>query len=226
MSEHELEAPKEPADLYAATSTEDLELMSNRPLLTGDVLDVGDDRLQVLLQHPCAMRAGTAMVDRLLVADVVAWSGDPTWKGSYKRSFLPHLNGENYVVDFPRIDVISPERAENARRVAVMSELGTTILLQRWIHHNSRVVVPVRTIHAAISGPLAEAELVQEGIDELIGGGWDRAEAAREIDLILDQADQGCPSMRKRLTDELARSAVRRELRNAVRGRPGRSAIT
>ena len=46
------------------------------------------------------------------------------------------------------------------------------------------------------------------------------------LDLILDQADQGCPSMRKRLTDELARSAVRRELRNAVRGRPRRSAIT
>lgn len=192
-----------------------------RPAFTGDIYDVGDDRLVLLIQHPCAMRRGAELNDRLLVCEVTLnTNGVPkNWSSShFKRMFFPRIGGRSYLAELDNIDVVSRASLEAGRRIALLSALGVNVLVQRWLHHNSRVIVPTITINAQTSGPYEEADLVGDACWELVDGGFEQGRAIYQIDHWLSEkySDPGV-SRREMLSDPQQRSAVRTALRRQTK---------
>ncbi len=226
----DLEAPVgDPVDwgqLYRARGDE---VGPHRPCFTGDVYDGaveeegGDGRVMVL-QHPCAMRRnGLDLVPRLLVAHVRPHQllRPSKWTGFTRVMPLPDLLPEesgperHQAAFFNDLNLVAP--AMLGRRIAVLSARGVNLLLQRWLHHNSRVVVPTGDFLRAVGGPFEEADLVEEWCEELPD--VDPAESAAECLGWLRQTQPDGTMRQRMLEDEQNRSAIRREMRQYLRSR-------
>lgn len=219
MAEVRLETPKNSDELYLARGVE-LEEFQLRPAFTGDVYQL-DARLVALIQHPCAMRRGSELSRRLLVAEVAPLrSGIPDdWaSGHYKRMFLPGLLGEDMAIGFDELDVLDRDFITSGVRVAILSNTGVDLLAQRWLFHSSRVVIPTMTLNAQSTGPFEEADLVSEGCWELTEVGWDSALALQKVDEWLGESQvQGGPIRREMLSSAQHRSVVRTALRQNIK---------
>jgi hypothetical protein len=219
VPEVSLETPSSFDDLYLARGAELIEFQL-RPAFTGDVYRV-DNRLVALVQHPCAMRRGADLVERLLVAEVVLNRGGipGNWsKGSFKKMFLPDLLEEHQAIAFDELGVLSSAQIVSAERVAILSNIGVNLLVQRWLFHNSRVVIPTMTIGAQSIGPFDEADLIQDGCVELTEAGIDLLEANQLIDewFSLSHGDGQVPR-RTMLSNAQQRSVVRSTFRRQLR---------
>lgn len=220
MADITLETPGTATELYLALSEEELDTFTNRPVFTGDVLRLKSGRLIALVQHPCAMRRGSELAPKLLVCGVKAATQVPkNWaEGHFKRMFLPDMANGSCSIEFEDLDIVSREEVSGADRVAILSEFGVNLLVQRWLHHNSRVVVPTITIHLQTMGPFEEADLVGEATDDLLEGGFAKSEATTIVDDWLGQSHvESGPSRRELLNDPQSRGAVRSALRRHVR---------
>jgi len=102
------------------------------------------------------------------------------------------------------------------RRVAAMSQRGVNLLMQRWVHHNSRVIVPTQDYLAVTGSQYEEADIIEEWC---IGREDDEIsldDATVEIDLWLT-GDKSPSSPRARLEDPQQRSTVRRDARTHLK---------
>jgi hypothetical protein len=216
----DLETPQSSEDLYLAYG-EDVEVFDNRPAFTGDVFALSPDRSVALVQHPCAMRRGLELAPKLLTCEIkLNRGGMPSdWaSGHFKRMFLPQLAGDSFTIEFEDIDVLARVELEGAKRLAILSSRGVNLLMQRWLFHNARVVVPTITINAQTSGPFEEADLIQEACDDLVGGGKTVDESLLLVDAWLgDIAAEGSPSRRDMLADSQQRSVIRSTLRKQIK---------
>lgn len=217
----ELEAPREDSELYTSLGEDTDEF---RPAFTGDVFELGDGGLAMVLQHPCAMRTdGVNLVDRVLVASVREVPRMPKdWRGHYRLMPLPGLKGPDVrlVADFALIEIMSPDEIGSARRIAILSQVGVNLLLQRWVHHNTRAIVKSSTINEVTIGPYDEADLTAEWLRECSDARLDLGESIKVLDEWLSHRDRKeAPSRREALADGQARSGVRADLRQALRER-------
>ncbi|GAA1805636.1 hypothetical protein [Agromyces neolithicus] len=210
-----LETPADAESLYYARQDEVAELRY-RPHFTGDIIRLGPDRRVCILQHPCAIRRGTTLLNRILVGDVVAGASAPQdWStGHFKKMFLPDLDDSNAGVDFTRMDVLDSSEVLAGAREAILSIEGVDLLLQRWIYHNSRVVIPTLSFHRQIAGPFEEADLFLEMTETLVAAGKSQEQAELAIDewLSADYAP-GHPPRRQMLGDPQSVSSIRKRLR-------------
>lgn len=99
----------------------------------------------VVLRHPCATGVdGVNLVSKLLVAEVRESSLIPfsESKGRYKLMPLPELSKEygHFAVRLHEPYVVGAEALRTNNRAACLSQVGVTPLLQRWAHHNGRVI--------------------------------------------------------------------------------------
>jgi len=221
LERRDLEAPNSPEVLYLARGDE-VAMFAHRPRFTGDVLRLKNNALVALVQHPCAMANTTS--SRLLVNEVRAQNRTPRWSGGdYKRMPLPNLIGEGkFAIEFDLVELIDSLTLAEAERVAILSQLGVNLLLQRWIHHCTRVVVWTETINANTSGPAAEAELAWEMIDEFVDRGWTVEAAVNAVDAWLNLRVGGKRARRYRemLLSPQERSSVRAAARRFARTEP------
>jgi len=159
-----------------------------RPLMTGDVLERSDGNLVALVQHPCAIRSdGVTLLDRLLVCEVVPLDSDlrTSWKNEpYYRMALTQF-APVVQIDFRKPVVLRSEEVTALRRVAVMEREGINLLMQRWVHHNTRVIVKTVSYDEMCIGPYAEVDLIAEALAELVPGGIDATEALSVVDKFL-----------------------------------------
>lgn len=232
---HNLESPSG-ADphwdaLYRARGDE---VMPHRPVFTGDVFaDVpvvvgGETRTRtvMVIQHPCAMRTdGVNLVDPLLVSEVRKHKvlAPEDWQGYGKLMPLPDLLPDvdtarrHQAAMFDKLHLVAP--AELTKRVACMSQRGVNLLLQRWVHHSSRVIVPTPDFQAVTSGVFEEADLVEEWCDERVSDTLSIEDATGECVSWLREDSATGGGMRQRMLEEPQnRSAVRKEMRAALRG--------
>jgi hypothetical protein len=216
----DLETPQTSEELYLSYGDEVSEF-DTRPAFTGDVYKLATGRIVALVQHPCAMRRGVSLASKLLACEVkVNRGGMPSdWStGHFKRMFLSDLAGTSYFVDFDEFDAITRAELEAATRIAILSSRGVNLLVQRWLHHNSRVVVPTITINVQTSGPFEEADLIQEACEDLIAAGTAINDASAKVDGWLgESAGDSATSHRDMLADPQQRSVVRSSLRRQVR---------
>lgn len=214
----ELEAPSSSDDLYLARG-EDVQVVGARPLFTGDVLELNDGTMVILLQHPCSMRNGLTLVPQLIVSNVVPWDQrvPSDWTKYPKKMFLLEFRpNQTYAVDFVQVRTIAAEQAEQATRLAVLSQRGVNLLLQRWANHLTRVVVPTTTLHESIAAEHEEADLIGDQVGDLIDRGLGPDSAAKLVDDWLNVQVSG-NRRRKLLRDPQARSGLRKQLRADAR---------
>lgn len=197
------------------------EVNAFRPVFTGDVFLLPEDTGMVqIIQHPCAIRLdGVNLVPQLLVSTVTSsQSLKPSgWRGSYKQFPLPELEGEgteHRSAFFHRPSLVSPETVDLGQRIACLSQFGVNLLLQRWVHHNSRVVVPTWSVDAATAEQYEEADLVEEWRESWNLAGMDPVESESSAHNWL-RSDAGNGSSWQAM---LGTSQTRSKVRSAMRG--------
>lgn len=230
---HELEPPNGlVADwdrLYLTRGAD--EVVGHRPVFTGDVFQAvtvcpprGDPKTKaiMIIQHPCAIRAdGVDLVENLLVAEVRRWPLLPPdrWNTNGKIMPLPSLftdcttSKANQATVFDRTFHAHPDGLVD--RIACLSLKGVNLLLQRWVYHCSRVIVPSWDFNVVVSPAYEEADIVEEWSTTAMGSGRTVAEARHDVDAWLS-SDDGGRTRRKALEDPQQRGAIRREARNAA----------
>jgi hypothetical protein len=234
---HNLEAPcpsgtADWAGLYRTRGDEDV---SYRPVLTGDVFadtpvltPQGNERTKTVMvvQHPCALRSnGVDLIPRLLVAEVrphkVIDAAD--WTGSGKVMPLPELKPhsttekqKHHAAFLDALYLADPER--RGQRIACLEPLGVNLLLQRWVHYNSRVVVQTHTYNEVTAGPYEEADLTEDWCEARLADGLDVREATKEcLDWLREPHTAGGPTRQDLLVDPQRRAPVRAAARQQLR---------
>jgi hypothetical protein len=208
--------------------------VSHRPIFTGDIfekitvfaLSESKTKSVAVLQHPCALRVdGVNLHPRLLVAEVrnhsvIEWD---SWTGHLGKMPLPDLmptvdsGKRNQAIIFDSLYLVSPEDLLLDKRVACLSQLGVNLLLQRWVHHNSRAVVPT-TVYQGVTSPVyEEADLIEEWCEHRVNAGIGINEASTEAVDWLRGMDENGTMRQELLKDPQTRSAVRRSMRAALK---------
>jgi hypothetical protein len=90
-----------------------------------------------------------------------------------------------------------PENLIPEKRIACMSQTGVNFLLQRWVHHNSRMVVLTWQYQQTSSGAYEEADLIEECCEERMEAGLAAAKAAFEAMEWLCEDLDGVPTRQK-----------------------------
>lgn len=229
MSSQDLEGPLTSASLYLARGGE---IQLARPVFTGDVFEdivvtdeTGERTIKALvLQHPCALRTdGVSLASRLLVAEVRTHHkiSSRHWNGNYKIMPLPEMteDGEYYAAFFQEPYLVPSDSLAIDKRVMTMSQYGVNLLLQRWVHHNSRATISTSVYHEATAAQFEEADLVEE---------WCSDRANSEDAVLIESkaahewlrsiSQDGKNSWQMLLDDAQSRSLVRKALRNHLRG--------
>lgn len=212
------------------------EVDKSRPYITGDVFhdvaitnDAGsEERADVmLLQHPCALRKnGIDFVTRVPVARISSLQLLKNWTGNYKRMPLPGLFPDrdtpscHCAASFEQLELVSEGQLAD-RRVACLTQYGVALLLQRWVHHNSRVIVPTHTLERIICGPFAEADLVEEWCFRMLPDG-STSEAIRNETIDCTDwlgGDYGGETRQKALAHKQKRAAIQKHMVREISSR-------
>lgn len=238
----ELEAPtgEDPVwdDLYSARGAN---VAIHRPVFTGDVfsgISVQAPRSEaktksvMVLQHPCAMRPdGVSLASNILVAEVHRFPilERARWTTSGKLMPLPDLlpsvtsSKKNQAAFFDDTYHVHRDDLDLNTRVACLSESGLYLLLQRWVFHSSRVVVPASDFEEMNGHLVSEADIIET---------WCEDAAAYDVDLAQARADAaawlgeelGGRSRQHMLRESALRSGVRRGARSAIKALYGPAA--
>lgn len=225
-----LEAPgaDTPADWASVYRARGEDVVGHRPVFTGDIfLQVSvPNELElkdvIVLQHPCAIRTnGITLVPRLLVAEVRPFHKvfPNEWETKYFRHFpLIDFRSEqtqpHHAAFFVEVHVVPRENLVLERRHCCLSQKGVNLLMQRWVHHNSRAVIETWKFQEVSSPQFEEADMIEEWCTEREFDDVSADEAAREVGTWLDGKEgEGQPSRRELLLDPQRRSALRQAQR-------------
>lgn len=211
--------------------------LQHRPIMTGDVFfdvpvhGVGEvmNLDVVILQHPCAMRNGPKLISQLLVA-VVETFQDPVkdnlrhrsqWERNYTLMPLPMMNDgpesddENLAGFFVEPVLVRAADLDKAKRRACMTPEGVALLLQRWVHHNSRGIIPRWRYERIIRVPYMESNAIADWCE--VRGPDIGVEAAElEAERWLSAQDEYGSPRRLMIDVEHVRAKFRKTMRKAA----------
>ncbi len=219
-----------PSSLFLARGDE---VSDYRPFFTGDVIDglqipgVDEDGPAVLIDHPCSMRRGPKLRSHLLAARVVSQPAalkDGAWPvaGFFDYFPLPDLpvGTINQAISLGLIGRVRNADLGGLQRVACLSSEGITLLWQRKIFREARLVVPLPTLGDLIAPKIDEVELwecwSEDLAPSLVAGGMTLADAlektGEDFSAFLDENGH-----RVALEDVHLRADVRRAVRAEIR---------
>jgi hypothetical protein len=209
------------------------EATQTRPIFTGDVFtgvqlpgSTGKTKARsvVVLQHPCSMRTnGVDLAWQVLVAEVSNRKeiDEPGWTGgNFNLMPFPDLRPDmttqarHQAANFDNLYTVAP--ALLTLRIASLSPFGVNLLLQRWVHYSSRVVVPTRNFQEQTVAFYEEADLIEEWCDEAIS---DDLRAETQACLAWLRADRDGLTYQELLQNPQSHSTIRRALRQELKER-------
>lgn len=226
----------EPAALYDERG----EISWTRPFLQGDVFDgvvlpgFGDEPMKVqIVAHPCAMRTGATVTARITVAPVVGYQRvtGSGWNGNLRVMPLAELAGDQHFATMFIDATAAPARLlTRERRIATLSNRGTYVLQQRLVKHYTRVEMELELFRRESAAILAEAELQQDWLEEVLTEAEQTDKTAIEVETAIfddwlgKRLNADAPSRRVRLREDIHHTDVRRETQRAAvaRGRERR----
>lgn len=145
------------------------------------------------------------------------------WTGHLSKMPLPDLipdaatGRRNQAAFFDEPYLASADDLTLDRRIACLSQTGVNLLLQRWVHHNSRVLVETSKYQDVSSSAYEEADLIEEWCEDRLTEGLDiRAATIEAIKWLREDTDSGI-SRQQMLQDPQKRSVLRRQMRTALR---------
>lgn len=209
------------------------EVAATRPIFTGDVFtgvklpgSTGKIKARsvLVLQHPCSMRTnGVDLAWKVLVAEVANRKelDEQSWVGGHFNLMpLPGLRpdiasqSQHQAANFDNLYTVAP--ALLTSRIASLSPFGVNILLQRWVHYSSRVVVPTHTFHEQTVAFYEEADLIEEWCDEASS---EDLQAATQACLNWLRTDRDGSTYQELLKDPQSHSMIRRAMRKVLKER-------
>jgi hypothetical protein len=228
----ELDLPESIDALYEERGQVPLAL----PMMQGNVfIDVAcacfDNQasMVMIMSHPCSMRKGAVLRERLIVALVtsseVAVASKVVKEFHWKRNVnvmpLPDLvpGGGDYVVDFREMATISSNLLLLERRIAALSETGVLLLQQRHICSATRLYVDLSALHDLNRHITTEMELQRDWVEAASGSSADAAKHVEAIRGFQDWLDQD--GRRDKLLAPYHHAGIRREARSEIRRRFG-----
>ena len=140
--------------------------------------------------------------------------------GNYNLMPLPDICPEvtsqrqHQAANFDNLYTVAPTHLTS--RIACLSPFGVNLLLQRWVHYSSRVVVPTQTFHEQTVGFYEEADLIEEWCDVATGDDL-RSEAQMCMDWL--RADRDGAHYQELLKNPQSHSMIRRAMRQELRER-------
>lgn len=232
---HDLESPYAEGvprwdALYRARGDE---VSGTRPIFTGDVFtgvrlpgSTGKVKARsvIVLQHPCSMRTnGVDLAWQVLVAEVTNRRelDEPGWvRGNFNLMPLPNIRpdvenqSQHQAANFDNLYTVAPDLL--SARTASLSPFGVNLLLQRWVHYSSRVVVPTRIFQEQTVAFYEEADLIEEWCDEM---GSDDLKVETRACLDWLRADRDGVTYQELLKNSQSHSMIRRAMRRALKER-------
>lgn len=117
---------------------------------------------------------------------------------------------------FTDTTVLAPQGG--GARIACMEPLGVNLLLQRWVHHNSRVVVPTHTYNEVAAGPYEEADLTEVWCEARMVDGLSVDEATTEcLEWLREVHTPDGPTRQRLMVDPQHRASIRAVARQHLR---------
>jgi hypothetical protein len=172
------------------------------------------------------MRSNGILRESLLVARVHQFNPLPRdqWHRNERLMPLPQLDPEktsnqaHQAAFFEELYLVHPDDLNPENRIACLSEIGSYLLLQRWMFHSSRLAVPTWQIAEANSHVYEEADLIEMWCEEAADQGVALPEATTDADDWLGEA-VGDTTRRAMLRQVGLRSQVRREMKQEAKNR-------
>lgn len=218
-----LESPPSPDALYRYRADVPL----TRPIFQGDIFEVTDptcssvNQRVVILTHPCSMRKGVTLRDRLTIAQVTTAKSPVNlpWKGHYRIMPLPDLDSgeEFWQIDFEEIHTISSATLFTDKRIACLEDLGITLLQQRYIYHLTRYQVETKTLYDSSANVMTEVDLMEYWVESLVDDNSSNLEEQIKNQQV--QFDECISPLRDELLTESNRASVRRKVYSEIKKR-------
>lgn len=149
----------------------------SRPILQGDIFDgvvlPGFDdqprRVQIVT-HPCSMRRGPVINERIQVAPVEPHQKVGDWNRFGRVMPLPDLlnDGKWHATKFVDLTAVAAAELTPERRIASLSHPGIHVLQQRLVWHNTRLTLALANFREQSAPILAEAEMQELWIDTVL----------------------------------------------------------
>ena len=220
----------EPDDLYEERNG----VSYARPILQGDVFEsiqvpgFGEDPLVVqIITHPCSMRRGNDLNERIQIAPVAPHARVDNWDGFLRVMPLPDLreDGKDHATRFVDTTAVPSAALTPDNRIASLSHRGILVLQQRIVKHSTRLDLTLDLFREQSAPVLAEAELQEIWVEDLLGNdatSLDAVDAANASFQGWLNADD--KKRRGELTNEANHARLRRETRHEARSRRSHSA--
>ncbi len=116
--------------------------------------------------------------------------------------------------NFDNIYTVAPDQLTT--RIATLSPFGVNLLLQRWVHYSSRVVVPTQIFRQQTVAFYEEADLIEEWCDEAVG---DDLREGTQACLDWLRVDRDGVTYQEMLKNSQSHSMIRRAMRQALKER-------
>lgn len=218
-----LESPTRSDNLYRYRADVPL----TRPIFQGDIFEVTDltclsgNQRVAILTHPCSMRQGVSLRDRLTIAQVTT-SKSPIrlpWDGHFRIMPLPDLDSGNefWQIDFEEIHTIPSKVLSTDKRIACLKDLGITLLQQRYIHHLTRYPVERKALYDSSANVMTEVDLMEFWVENLINK--DSSDPAEQIKHQQTEFDKYIKDFRQDLLTKSNRANVRRKVYKEIENR-------
>lgn len=211
---------------------------AGRPVMFGDVFrDLKCSRggsispLVMVMSHPCSMRRGVVLKERILTAEVAGFAqklSSTRWQNGYFDFFpVPGCDLDDRIaVNLTELHSANSSDLLIANRVMALSDYGVTVLLQRWIYQMSRDPVDLRELEELVAPVMAEIELQELWCEAALRK---HAEPSTTADLILNESIafqdfigvRGDGGLRDQMQDPARRAAARRATRERIEQRFG-----
>jgi hypothetical protein len=230
-----LDTPPDAAEIYDARA----EVPLARPITQGDVfcgVDIpGFDEAfpaVIITQHPCSMRAGTRMRDRITVTAVRKRQKiqQKDWLGNASAMLLPKLleGDDDFQADFRDSGSVKTTELRRASRIAALTNYGVQILHQRSIYYHTRLTVDIKTLAETYEPIATELELQCDWVESMLQFKYDVSVSDDTLEVIAvgekefgDYLDSDDRALRKKLQYAISRADVRRQVRREMMRRYG-----
>jgi hypothetical protein len=220
-----LDAPDDDDAVYLAVGSvvEDV-----RPVNQGDVyrgitlpgFPANDHDIVILTTHPCSLRAGAVLKQRLQAAPVrrAKHISPADWAASFQRHMpLPGLlQNKAYMATLTESSIVTPSQLAGADRIAALSEDGILLLQQRLVWAMTHAVIRLDTLAEYSAPAFAEIELLEEWNDALCAD--DEADRPKRLAAIAEEFETyiRTSSVQADLAQERKRGDARRRARNEL----------